>query len=203
MTLAVPADPVGIVPASPIGCAYARVWVLGGAASGKSTFARQYAALTDARHVELDQLYWMENWTPKADAELSAELSVLLREPRWVVDGQYPVAVDRFIGTADCIVWLDPPLRVSWPRLLRRTLTRWVRRQELWAGNRESFASVFGPRSILWYALRMRAPQRTANERTFRLPELSSKALIRSRTADVRELARRVRAEAKADDLLG
>lgn len=181
--------------------AYPRVWVLGGAASGKTTFARTYAALSGARHVELDRLYWMENWTAKEDDEFRAELGALLREPRWVVDGQYPVAVDEFIGAADCIVWLDPPLRIAWPRLLRRTMMRWVRRQDLWAGNRESFTSVFGPRSILWYALKMRAPQRAANERLFGHPAMSAKDLVRTRTANVRALARRLSGGAGSSDL--
>ncbi|ATE55771.1 toxin [Actinosynnema pretiosum] len=167
-----------------------RVWVLGGSASGKTTFSRAFAATTGSRHVELDRLYWRENWTPRQDAELRAELDVLLRQPAWVVDGQYAVAVDAFAATADCVVWLDPPLRVSWPRLLRRTLTRLVSGQDLGAGNRESFTSVFGPRSILVFALRLRRRIRADNERLFDALRGGGAVLVRSRTADPVALAR-------------
>lgn len=172
------------------GSAPCRVWVLGGSASGKTTFAREFSAAAGARHVELDRLYWQENWTPKEDAAFREELSVLLREPCWVVDGQYAAAVDDFVAEADCVVWLDTPLRVAWPRLLRRTVTRLVRRQDLWAGNRESFTSVVGPRSILWFALRLRKPQQEANQRLFDRLRPGGAVLVRSRTGDPAALAR-------------
>lgn len=173
-----------------------RVWVLGGSASGKTTFAQEFAAVTHARHVELDRLYWQRGWTPKPEAELRAELAALLGEPSWVVDGQYAAAVDEFAVTADCVVWLDPPLRVSWPRLLRRTVTRFVYQEELWAGNRESFISVVGPRSILWFALRLRGQIREANERLFDRLRGTGPVLVRSRTTDPAALARQIGAGA-------
>jgi adenylate kinase family enzyme len=169
-----------------------RVWVLGGAASGKTTFAREFAAVAGARHIELDQLYWQENWTPRPDDELRAELDVLLREPSWVVDGQYAVAVNGFVAAADCVVWLDPPLRVCWPRLLRRTMTRLVFRTELWAGNRESFISVVGPRSILWFALRVRGQVKQDNQALFDSLRGEGNVLVRSRTTDPAALARQI-----------
>ncbi|GAB2649486.1 hypothetical protein GCM10027271_03930 [Saccharopolyspora gloriosae] len=170
-----------------------RVWVLGGSASGKTTFATEFAAVAGARHVELDRLHWQRDWTPRPAAELRAELGTALREPTWVVDGQYAVAVDDFAATADCVVWLDPPLRVSWPRLLRRTIRRYVRREELWAsGNRETLRSVVGPRSILWFALRLRRRIEEANQRLFDELDGTGPVLVRSRTSDPAALARRI-----------
>lgn len=170
-----------------------RVWVLGGSASGKTTFAAEFASTAGARHVELDRLYWQRDWTPRPAEEFRAELAELLRSPSWVVDGQYAAAVDSFAAAADCVVWLDPPLRVSWPRLLRRTLTRYVRQEELWAsGNRETFTSVVGPRSILWFALRLRGRIRDTNRGLFARLDGTGPVLVRSRTADPAALARRI-----------
>jgi hypothetical protein len=52
---------------------------------------------------------------------------------------------------ADTIVWLDLPLRVTVPRMLRRSARRLWRHTELWNGNRESLASVLGGRDSLIY----------------------------------------------------
>jgi hypothetical protein len=59
------------------------------------------------------------------------------------------------VGSADTIVWLDLPLRVWLPRLLRRTLGRVIRREELWNGNRETLRNAFFSRdSLILFALR-------------------------------------------------
>jgi adenylate kinase family enzyme len=166
--------------------------VLGGPASGKTTFAREFAALHRVPHIELDRLFWQANWTPRDDDELRGELAALLQQRRWIVEGQYPVAVQDFIDKADCVVWLDPPLRITWLRLLRRTLRRLVFREELWAGNRENLISVIGPRSILWYALKVRAGQRAANEDVFERLAASGTQLVRLSTGNARNLARMV-----------
>jgi hypothetical protein len=56
---------------------------------------------------------------------------------------------------ADVVVWLDLPRRVWLPRLIRRTIRRIVRREELWSGNRETFRNAFLSRdSLLLFALR-------------------------------------------------
>ena len=59
------------------------------------------------------------------------------------------------LRNADVVVWLDLPVRIWLPRLVRRTFGRLIRREELWNGNRETVRSViFGRDSLLWYALR-------------------------------------------------
>jgi adenylate kinase family enzyme len=57
---------------------------------------------------------------------------------------QYDAARPLILERADLVVWLDLPTSVTMWRLLRRTITRRVTREELWNGNRE------GP---LWRAL--------------------------------------------------
>ena len=52
-------------------------------------------------------------------------------------------------------MWLDLPRRVWLPRLVRRTVSRIVRREELWNGNRETLRNVlFRPDSVVVFALR-------------------------------------------------
>ena len=52
-------------------------------------------------------------------------------------------------------MWLDLPLRVWVPRLLRRTWRRWRGQEQLWNDNRERLReSLWGRDSLLWWALR-------------------------------------------------
>ncbi|MEU5580534.1 hypothetical protein [Streptomyces huasconensis] len=168
-----------------------KVWIVGGPGCGKSTLA-ELLAEPGAPPVRLDALFWGPGWTPVPEDEFLAEIKKALETQRWVVDGQFPAAVAAYAHTADCVVWVDPPLRVAWPRLLRRTLRRWVRREELWGGTRETLWTVVGPRSILWYALKVRAEQRQANLELFARLSETGVRLIRFRGGDVRNLVGRI-----------
>src|SRR5712691_1868967 len=113
-----------------------RVAVRGGTGSGKSTFARALARRLDLPYVELDALHHGPNWREATAEELRAKVEAALDDGRgWVVDGNY----DSKLGTlvldrAELIVWLDLPLLVKLPRLVRRTVRRTRSREELWNG---------------------------------------------------------------------
>ncbi len=80
---------------------------------------------------------------------------------RWVVAGNYGVVRDLVWPRADTLVWLDYPLTLDFWRLTRRSLRRIVTREELWAGNRETFRSQFLSRASLYvWAVRSHARQR-------------------------------------------
>ena len=123
---------------------------------GKTTLGRELARRLDAPFHELDALNHGPDWTEARPEELRASVEPLLAEERWVVDGSYRGKLgDLVFEHADTVVWLDLPRRVWLPRLVRRTLARIVRREELWHGNRETFRNVFFSRdSLLLFALR-------------------------------------------------
>ncbi|WP_033441484.1 hypothetical protein [Saccharothrix sp. NRRL B-16314] len=130
-----------------------RIVILGVSGAGKSTLAHELVPLVDGTHVELDALHHGPNWTPTPVDEFRARLAAATDGPAWVVDGNY---VDRAAAVlwhrADLVVWLDLPLRVILPRLVRRSTARIVRRSELWNGNRETLNALFGPDSLLTWA---------------------------------------------------
>ncbi|MFC3582317.1 adenylate kinase [Streptantibioticus rubrisoli] len=165
-----------------------RVWIVGGPGCGKSTLARVLAERGGLEPVTLDALYWGPEWKPQPTAEFLALVENELGADRWIVDGQFPDAVTAFAHRADCVVWVDPPMHVSWPRLFRRTLRRWIRRERLWGGVRETLWSVIGPRSILWYALKQRGPQQQANQRLFDQLKETGVLLVHAQDSDVRSL---------------
>lgn len=119
-----------------------RVRVVGTSGSGKSTLARRLAAALDVPYVELDEVCWDAGWTKRDPAAARADLRERLAAPAWVVDGNWDSTVGDEVAHADTVVWLDHPRRVVMARVVRRTLSRGVRRTPLWHGNRESLRSL-------------------------------------------------------------
>ena len=125
-----------------------RIVVVGGPGSGKSTLAATLAEQLDARHVELDRLWWDPEWTPAGRDLLRERVAGQLTDDEWVVDGYYIDEVaDLVWPQADTVVWLDPVRRVAIRRAVLRSARRAVRGTELWNGNREPLA-VLSPWSI-------------------------------------------------------
>ena len=132
-----------------------RISVVGNSGSGKTTAARQLAALLDVPHVELDAIFHQPGWQELPTAEFRDRVARRTQEPAWVIDGNYNAVRDLVWSRADTVVWLDlPRRRVMW-RVVRRTLARLVLRRELWDGNREPLSNVWSldpQRSIIAWA---------------------------------------------------
>jgi adenylate kinase family enzyme len=124
--------------------------------SGKTTLGRELARRLDLQFVELDALAHGPNWTETPDDDLRALVDPIVASDGWVIDGGYWGKLgDLVLRNADVVVWLDLPVRIWLLRLVRRTLGRMIRREELWHGNRETVRTViFSRDSLLWYALR-------------------------------------------------
>jgi hypothetical protein len=138
------------------------VIVASASGSGKTTLGRELARLLDVAFVELDALVHGPNWTELPDADLKRLITPVLAQDGWVIDGSY----ERKLGSAvfdaaDLVVWIDLPLHVWGPRLVKRSWRRWSRREQLWNGNRESLTGLFWGREALFvWALRSHVSRR-------------------------------------------
>ena len=124
--------------------------------SGKSTTGRALAKRLGVPFVELDALVHGPNWTETPDDELRRILEPVLAGEGWVIDGGYRRKIgDLVLERADVVVWIDLPIRVWFPRLIRRTVRRVRRNEELWNGNHESLRDAIGGRdALIPYAVR-------------------------------------------------
>jgi adenylate kinase family enzyme len=147
--------------------------------SGKTTVGKQLAERLGVPFVELDSLVHGPNWTEISDEGLRELLEPIVGGEGWVIDGGYRHKIGDFvIAQADTIVWIDLPIHVWLPRLLRRTLRRMCGQELLWNDNKETLRGAFwGRDSLFGYALRAHFDRRQ------RYPvELAAYPVIRLRT---------------------
>ena len=132
-----------------------RIVVIGTSGVGKSTFARALAQARGLPYVELDALFWLPDWTPRSRDDFRDHTLAATQGPAWVADGNYSTVRDLLWPRATHIVWLNFGRLTVYSRIVRRTLRRVITREELWAGNRESWRKAFFSRqSIILWSLR-------------------------------------------------
>jgi adenylate kinase family enzyme len=112
-----------------------RVAVNGGSGAGKSTLARRLHELLDLPYVEIDALQHGPGWEPRP--RFVEDVTRFVAGERWVIEYQYDAVRPAILERADTFVWLDLPDRQVMAQVVRRTLRRRWRNEELWNGNRE------------------------------------------------------------------
>ena len=138
----------------------------GTSGSGKTTLAALIAVALEVPHVEIDSLFHGPGWTPRPSFE--ADVRRFSAEPGWVTEWQYDSVRAHLADRADLLVWLDLPRAVVLRQVIRRTLVRRLRRQDLWNGNVERpLWTVFTDRQHI-----VRWAWRTHHETAARVAEL-------------------------------
>ncbi|HYK98133.1 MAG TPA: hypothetical protein VEU77_07040 [Candidatus Acidoferrales bacterium] len=163
-----------------------RVCVIGNTGSGKTTVSRAIAARLAVPCVELDELHWGPNWEEASADELIAKLSPIVAQDAWVIDGMYFRKIGGLVlRRADTVVWVDPPWLVTFARLLRRSLSRVIRRTQLYNGNRETFWNLFHPQnSLLLFAIRTGRRRRELLSAWLARPDFAHLHVIRFASLD-------------------
>lgn len=105
-----------------------RVTIIGPAAAGKSTLARQLGDLTGIRTFHLDELYWGPGCTPMPAGEWDALLEELVARPEWIIDGNFTASLPARLASADTVVFVDLPRVVCLAAAVKRRLLFGLRR---------------------------------------------------------------------------
>ena len=159
-----------------------RIVIVGRTGSGKTTLARQLAAVLEVPHVELDSLYFGPQFSTAPLALLRERTTAALAGDRWVTDGNKRAVRDLIWPRADTIIWLDYSLGVSLWRLGKRA--RW-RTAQLTAEAAKTGRRAGLPRQLLaaargvLTALRSHAGQRREYRRLFAEPANAHLAVVR------------------------
>lgn len=113
-----------------------RIAVAGVAGAGKSTACGRIAAMIGATHTEADGLFHGPGWTRRPT--FVDDVAAVTAGDSWVMEWQGEAVRHQIAERCDLLVWLDHPFwRVTFPRVVRRTVRRRIRREILWNGNVE------------------------------------------------------------------
>ena len=160
-----------------------RINVVGTSGSGKSTFAQRIADKLNVPYVEIDALYWKPNWTESTDEEFFPKLEEAVSLDQWVLDGNYDRTRSIKWKRVETVIYLDLPFHVVLYRIIRRSLVRGLRREELWAGNRESvWKHLFTRDSMILWTMSSFHRIRKRYTRAFTMPENSHIRFVRLRS---------------------
>jgi hypothetical protein len=169
-----------------------RIAVWGATGSGKTTLARWLGQTLDLGVIELDAIRHARGWdsTPWDEFREQVAQALAANPQGWVTDGSYSRISDVYLSQIDTLIWIGVPWRLSFWRLLRRTLGRAWTREPLYnpQGPRESWRmTFFSPKSILWWSIsHHRATRRNLRLRLAALPssiaffDLATPAAVRA-----------------------
>ena len=159
-----------------------RINVLGTAGSGKSTFSKLIAEKLSVSYIQLDELFWKPNWTESSDEEFFPKLEKALFSDDWVLDGNYTRTIPIKWKRVQMVVYLDLPFHIVLYRVIKRSLIRGFKNEELWAGNRETIWKQFFTRdSIILWTLKMFYKNRERFEVNSKSSEYSHIRFVRLR----------------------
>jgi len=135
-----------------------RINVVGTSVSGKITFSKAIAEKLGLQHIELDDLFWQDNWQQSADEVFLAKLTTQMNQTAtgYVIDGNYSRSIPVKWREVDVVIWLDIPFHVNMWQSLKRAIKRAVTGRTLWpsSNNTESFSRMLSRDSIIWWMIK-------------------------------------------------
>lgn len=89
-----------------------KIIVIGCPGSGKSTLSKKLHKITNIPLFHLDMIYWKENKTTIDKQEFIDRLSEIIKQEKWIIDGNYASTMELRMKECDTIIFLDYPVDV-------------------------------------------------------------------------------------------
>lgn len=132
-----------------------KLWIIGPTGSGKSSLAQQLGRELGLPVTELDACFWEPDWIPASPNVFVERVRHATSPTEWIVEGNYGAAADIIAPQATHMIWLDYTLGTTFPRLVKRCVSRALRKTRVCGNNTESLRNTFLSRdSLLLYALK-------------------------------------------------
>ena len=160
-----------------------RINFVGTAGSGKSTVGKRIAERLNVPYVQLDELFWKANWTESTDEEFFPKLEEALSADAWVLDGNYTRTIPIKWKRVQMVVYLDLPFHIVLYRIIKRSLLRGIKNEELWHGNKETvWKHLFTRDSMILWTMTSFYKVRKRYTELFEKPEYSHIKFVRLRS---------------------
>jgi len=129
-----------------------RILVHGVTGSGKSTLALALGSVLDLPVTLVDEEMWLPVWVPVPEAEQDVLAARWIAREEWILDSVYGRHRDVTLTRADVVIGLDYPRLISLGRLVRRTATGIVTKEQRCNGNTETLRELVSRESIVrWH----------------------------------------------------
>ena len=89
-----------------------KIMVIGCPGSGKSTFSKKLHISTKLPLFHLDMLYWNADRTTVDKSVFLKQLSNIISQPEWIIDGNYGSTMELRMNACDTVIFLDYPVEV-------------------------------------------------------------------------------------------
>lgn len=99
-----------------------RILVISCGGSGKTHLARRLAGALDVPLTHLDGVYYDTEWRALSQEEFAVCQRELVRQPRWMIEGNYASTLPIRLAAADTVLFLDLPAAVCLLGIVQR---RW------------------------------------------------------------------------------
>lgn len=110
-----------------------KIILIGSGGSGKSTLARQLGNKLNIKVHHLDALFWKPNWEGVPREEQIAVQNNLIKDEKWIIDGNYGGTMDIRLNAADTIIFLDIHRTICIYRAFKRIVKYRNKKDQIWA----------------------------------------------------------------------
>ncbi len=121
-----------------------KVLVVGCCGAGKSTLSKKLEKILKLPLIHLDKYYHKPNWEEPEKDEWEQVLRKLVKQKRWIMDGNYADSFDIRFPLADTIIYLDYPSIKCCLRVIKRNIKYFrKKRSDIADGCKERFDLFF------------------------------------------------------------
>lgn len=99
---------------------YKKIIIIGCSGSGKSTFARSLAQITNLPLYYLDMLYWREDCSHISREEFICKQKEIFKTDKWIIDGNFRNTLELRIKESEVIYFFDIPAEICIEGALNR-----------------------------------------------------------------------------------
>lgn len=89
-----------------------KIIIIGCPGSGKSTFSKSLHKITGIPLFHLDLLNWNSNKTTVEKETFLKRLKDIIKQEKWIIDGNYGSTMELRIQACDTVIFLDYPVEI-------------------------------------------------------------------------------------------
>ncbi|MEK7433862.1 MAG: adenylate kinase [Cyanobacteriota bacterium] len=147
---------------------YNKILIVGCSCSGKTTLAKKLSSKINRPHIELDEIYWLENWTARSNDDFKNIVLKKLEDKKWILDGNYRILRENIWKETDVIIWLNYKFSTILYSAMKRSFRRIFFKEKSCNNNIETLSrTLFSKKSIFYWIYKTYKPRREEYKKIF------------------------------------